>query len=76
MVPHAKPPVKRAVAVTPNVSAALMQQARPAGSTMRCKDGTYLSGTPSADRCSANGGTAVIFGSQQATPAAPVQKRP
>jgi hypothetical protein len=76
MVPHAKPPVKRTVAVAPNVSAAVVQQPRPAGSTMRCKDGTYLSGTPSADRCSANGGTAVIFGSQQATPTAPVQKRP
>jgi hypothetical protein len=28
---------------------------------MRCKDGTWLAGTPAAARCNANGGLATIL---------------
>jgi hypothetical protein len=33
----------------------------PADATMRCKDGTWLSGTPAASRCDANGGLATVL---------------
>ena len=52
-------------------SATASNAAPPAGSTMRCKDGTYLSGPPSAVRCDANGGTAVIFTAPAVAPAPP-----
>jgi hypothetical protein len=38
-----------------------VNSAPPAGTTMRCKDGSYLSGAPSADRCANNGGVATVF---------------
>jgi len=44
--------------------------APPAGTTMRCKDGSYLSGAPSADRCSGNGGVAAVFPAPRTLPAA------
>ena len=43
----------------------------PAGATMRCKDGTYLSGAPLADRCSASGGVAVVFPAVETPPPLP-----
>jgi hypothetical protein len=33
----------------------------PADATMRCKDGTWFSGTPDAAQCASNGGLAVIL---------------
>lgn len=33
---------------------------------MRCKDGSYLSGAPSADRCANNGGVASVFPAKSA----------
>jgi hypothetical protein len=38
---------------------------------MRCKDGTYLTGTASADRCASNGGVAVTYPALPASPPAP-----
>ncbi len=43
----------------------------PAGATMRCKDGTWLSGTPDAQRCRDKGGLAVILPVQAPPPARP-----
>ena len=43
--------------------------APPAGATMRCRDGTWLSGTPSDSRCAQNGGLAVILPAPRAVPA-------
>ena len=34
---------------------------RPDGATMQCKDGTYLFGAPSDERCWQNGGVGVTF---------------
>ena len=34
---------------------------RPDGATMQCKDGTYLFGAPSDERCRQNGGVGVTF---------------
>lgn len=43
----------------------------PAGATMRCKDGTWLFGAPSAGRCASNGGLAVILPPAPSVPPAP-----
>lgn len=53
--PGAQPAVQAAPA-TPAQSAT-----PPADATMRCKDGTWLAGTPTAARCDANGGLATIL---------------
>ncbi|MFI5208471.1 MAG: hypothetical protein ACHQX4_10710 [Gemmatimonadales bacterium] len=43
---------------------------------MQCKDGTYLTGTPDANRCSANGGLAAILPAARATPPPARPRRP
>ena len=66
---------KTAAALSATINAA---EARPIGATMRCKDGTYLTGTVSGDRCASNGGVAVTYPATT-TPAPPrpqPQKRP
>ncbi|MCE9601363.1 MAG: DUF3761 domain-containing protein [Gemmatimonadetes bacterium] len=69
-------PAPAAPATTPSVRAAAAQPAAnarndapPAGATMRCRDGTWLSGTPSESRCDRNGGLAVILPAPRAAPA-------
>ena len=47
----------------------------PAGATMRCKDGTWLTGAPGEGRCSANGGTAAILAPARAAPPPPARSR-
>ena len=73
--PARKTPVAIAPAATKTV---LTAEAPPIGATMRCKDGTYLTGTPSADRCSGNGGVSVTYPAQTApvSPRPQPQKRP
>jgi hypothetical protein len=75
-------------ATPPGASAAALQRSSvmaapataanpPAGATMQCRDGTWLTGAPSASRCSANGGVATILAQPRATPApAAKQRRP
>ena len=58
------------------VSASVIAPARvalapPATATMQCKDGTFLYGAPSADRCTNNGGLAAIFTHPTPAPARP-----
>jgi hypothetical protein len=68
----------KVAAAAPAISANVVAAARPVGATMRCKDGTYLTGAVSADRCASNGGVAVTF-PVVAAPAPPrpqAQKRP
>lgn len=43
----------------------------PAGATMRCKDGTWLFGAPSAARCDRNGGLATILPVRASPPPPP-----
>ncbi len=66
---RASPPVSAAAATAAASSndpaPTLRNEAPPAGATMRCKDGLWLSGVASATRCERNGGLAVIL------PAAP-----
>lgn len=64
-----KPVPKGPAAVTPS----LVSDTPPAGATMRCRDGTWLTGAAVASRCDANGGSAVIL---PAAPAAPPAPRP
>lgn len=45
----------------------------PAGATMRCKDGTWLSGTADAARCANNGGLLVILPPVRTPPPPPRQ---
>ena len=48
----------------------------PAGATMRCKDGTYLSGATAASRCDSFGGVAALLVAPPAAPAPPRPHRP
>lgn len=64
--PPAQAPAVRAP--SPRPSALARDDAPPAGSTMRCRDGSWLSGTPSASRCERNGGLAVILPAPPAVP--------
>ena len=47
----------------------------PVGATMRCRDGTWLSGAPAADRCTQRGGV-LIYVPQRPTPPPPARARP
>jgi len=75
----ARPPVAPASrALTPVAAsrAAGRDAAPPAGATMRCKDGTYLTGAAAAGRCDANGGlVAVLPPAREASPP-PLPRRP
>lgn len=62
-------PALRAAETAP--VAPLQSQTPPAGATMRCKDGTWLSGAPSAARCDRNGGLATILPVRAAPPPPP-----
>ena len=64
--PSAVAPTVRAPA--PRPSALARDDAPPAGATMRCRDGLWLSGTPSDSRCDRNGGLAVILPAPRAIP--------
>ena len=75
-------PVQRATplptAIAPTVRAAepvavvrSADDTPPLGATMRCKNGTWLSGTPVASRCDRNRGLAVILPVRAAAPPPP-----
>ena len=75
MPARAVPPAVMAVAARAAITApARIAAAPPAGSTMQCKDGTFLFGAPTADRCAGNGGVAAIF--TRPTPAPPPSPLP
>ena len=64
-----------AVAVsTPRAAAS--PSAAPVGATLRCKDGTYLSGTPTVSRCAAFGGVAAVLLAPATAPLPPRPRRP
>jgi hypothetical protein len=67
--PAAVAPSLRAAETAPIVVPQI--QTPPAGATMRCKDGTWLFGAPSAARCDRNGGLATILPVRAAPPPAP-----
>ncbi len=76
MPKRATPPSALAAAVT--VTASVIAPARvalapPPTATMQCKDGTFLYGAPSADRCANNGGLAAIFTHPTPAPARPTR---
>lgn len=73
--PVPPPPSASGTPAASRAVAAPAATAPPAGATMRCKDGTYLSGTPSANRCSANGGLAALIPQRAAAPPAPLPRR-
>ena len=52
----------------PPPAANARNDAPPAGATMRCRDGTWLSGSPSDSRCDRNGGLAVILPAPRSVP--------
>jgi len=75
--PAAAPAPTRAASAPTAVAAASAPAAPPAGSTMRCKDGTYLGGTPFAAACAGHGGLAAVLpAARQALPAAAGPRRP
>ena len=68
------PQQQATAAVTPAQQIAAADGRPAAGMTMRCKDGTFLSGTPSASQCQAHGGLVATFPAARQVPAAPVRK--
>ena len=69
-----KPPVPTADdSRRATVSMGRVATAPPASATMQCKDGTFLYGAPSADRCTNNGGLAAIFTHPTPAPARPTR---
>ena len=73
VVPPPAPASSQALVVAPAPSTASM--AVPLGSTMRCKDGTWLNGTPAPDRCETRGGVAVIVPVPSTPPPVPLTLR-
>jgi len=63
-VPVSAPAAARAAALAPD------------GATMRCKDGTYLTGAPSEGRCDAYGGVAALLAAPRTAPPPPLPRRP
>jgi hypothetical protein len=49
--------------------------APPVGSTMRCKDGTYLGGVPSEGACTGHGGLAAALLTPRTPPPPPSRPR-
>jgi hypothetical protein len=76
MPPRTKVPVRQAgpAAAAASARPAIAAQLAPANATMHCKDGTYLTGAPSTDRCANNGGVAAIFPPRPAAPTPPAQR--
>ena len=70
-----EPPAPR-LNLAPRASAQVVEAptAPPSGATMRCKDGSYLTGRPSADRCDGNAGVAVIFPAAPVSPPTPARR--
>lgn len=73
MPPHTKTVVRK-TNPTLGVTSAAIAKAPPAGATMHCKDGTFLAGTPSKDRCANNGGLAAILPAPAQAPPAPARR--
>lgn len=77
VLPHRAAPAPSAARVNVLASLTAMAPATPpAGATMRCKDGTFLSGAPDAARCDANGGLAAILPGARQAPPPPRPRRP
>ncbi len=74
MTPHGTKTITRKSNSTLGVTNAAVNQAPPAGATMHCKDGTYLTGAPSKDRCANNGGLAAILPAPVQTPSVPARR--
>ena len=79
--PPTPAPLARAVplpnassAITPAQRVASAGAAPPAGATMRCKDGTFLTGAASEQRCAGNGGLSVTFPAPPKTPQPPARR--
>jgi len=83
LMPQRAAPPARAVAARMPVSAPAAARAAapsaapaPEGATMRCKDGTYLTGAPSEGRCDAYGGVAAVLPAPRTAPPPPLPRRP
>ncbi len=75
MTQRAAPPAPGSrVAAVPVAARAPMNEPPPAGATMRCKDGTYLSGAPNASACATHNGLAVVLPAPRPAPPAPVAR--
>ena len=59
----------------PRPAAASSPATAPAGSTMQCKDGTFLSGPATASRCDAYGGLAALLPAPRPSPPTPAAAR-
>jgi hypothetical protein len=73
--PPAPTPVSRAVTRAELVTAPAPNTPPPPGVTMRCKDGTYLGGTPSDGACVGRGGLAAALTAPREAPPPPSRPR-
>lgn len=62
------PPPSAAIAASAPVANVNMNIAPPIGATARCKDGSYLTGTPSDERCAGRGGLVVLLPPARSAP--------
>ena len=62
------PPPSAAIAASAPVANVNMNIAPPIGATARCKDGSYLTGTPSDERCAGRGGLVVLLPPARSVP--------
>ena len=58
---QAPPPPAAAIAASAPVLNININSTPPIGATARCKDGSYLTGTPSDERCAGRGGLVVLL---------------
>ena len=68
-------PANRVAAPVAAVAAAPASAGPPAGATMQCKDGSYLSGTPSGAACAGHGGLGAVLPAPRTAPTQPARVR-
>lgn len=71
MPPRRVPPPAPGTVPAPMLMQVTPDATPPAGATMRCKDGTWLTGVPADNRCVERGGVATILPPARVTPPPP-----
>jgi len=66
--PDTAPGTAPGMAPVPMLMQVAPEATPPAGATMRCKDGTWLTGSPAGNRCVERGGVATILPPERVTP--------
>jgi hypothetical protein len=70
------PPAQGATDAASRSNSASLNAPPPPGATLRCKDGTYLSGPADVARCAQNGGSGIVLPRDPVPPPAPPTRTP